>query len=220
MLEQLAISLGLPKDATVEQVLAALQKRDAEQRAQLDTITGAANKRGLKLDNGALVDIAPAAPVVLDFTVKPGDTPEVIALKKTLAEAQPQIDAAKKSAADAQKASRIAHATQAKKLAADAVEQGMLSPDLLPDVEELLSLTDGSVDRVMLSADGQPTVAQVKNVGDKFKKVLGGLQRLTGSLLSQHVDPATATEAAKAEKAAGEVLGRMPGRKKEEAAAK
>ncbi len=207
MWEQLAISLGLAKDAKQEEILAALQKRDAEQRTQLDAVTGALAKRNMKLENGAVVDVAPA-PQALDFTVKPTDDANTKALKERLAAAEQENAEAKKAKAEVTKNAQLGRIAEVKAMAQQLAKSGQIPPAVLADVEELLAC-EGAVQKLTLSADGQPSMSTLTDVGRKFEKVLAGLKSVVGPLLSQNAAGANATPKAEAEKKADEVLDRM-----------
>ncbi len=84
----------------------------------------------------------------------------------------------------------------------------IVPPAQLAEVEELLSC-EGAVQRLMLSADGQPSTSTFTDVGKKFLSVLKNMNKVVGPLLSQHAADHKAGAASDVEKAVAEQLERM-----------
>jgi hypothetical protein len=168
-LEELAVSLKLPKESTEAVVFDALAKRDAEGRTaveSLSALTGQLPGFGIQLDGTKLVRLAP---VTLDLEAKPEDDAEKVALKKALAEAEQAKAVAKLSS----------NAEFVTKLAADL----KLPPAMIELSKEILSV-QGELQALTLSKDGKVQMAKCQNFPDKVKSLLSQLAFFKGVKLS------------------------------------
>ncbi len=164
-LEELALSLKLPKESAEAVVFEALAKRDAEGRKAVESLTaltGQLTGFGMQLDGTKLVRLAP---VTLDLEAKPEDDAEKVALKKALAEAEQAKTVAKLS-------SNVEFVT---KLAADL----KLPPAMIELSKEILSV-QGELQALTLSKDGKVQTAKCQDFPAKVKSFLSQLASFKG----------------------------------------